>query len=153
MTEAAGAQYALASITQLAGWLGESIDDQAEQGRAEWALAAATGLVLDHTGQDETTWTETTVPGRVVQVILACAARAFTNPEAWAYESVDDWRAGGRKVDEAGVFLTATERRTLEAYRPSPRTTGIGVLATEREVYPAVQIDPVAQALLYGGTS
>ena len=37
----------------------------------------------------------------------ACAARAFTNPESWNYEAVDDWRAGGRPVSEAGLFLTA----------------------------------------------
>lgn len=154
MSEAAsalGPQFALASVEQLGSWLGESIVDAPDRGRAEWALAAATSLVLDHTGQGETAWDTGTVPGRVVQVILACAARAFTNPEAWAYESIDDWRAGGRKVDEAGLFLTATERRALEAFRAAARTSGIGVMSTEREVFPTVPIDPVAEALLYGG--
>ncbi|WP_136314319.1 hypothetical protein [Actinomyces procaprae] len=143
-------QYKLATVEDLAGWLGESIDDGTEMVRAGWALAAATGLVLDETGQDETRWELGRVPARVQHVVLACAARAFSNPESWQYESVDDWRAGGRPVDEAGLFLTASEKRALSAFAATP-TKGIGVIGTTRPVYPAVPIDPVADALLYGG--
>ena len=143
--------FALATTADLAGWLGEPIDDQTEQVRAGWALAAATGLVLDHTGKDETTWKVGEVPGRVVQVVLACAARAFTNPEAWQYESVDDWRAGGRPVAEAGLFLTDSEKRALTRFAAKAPVRGLGVIATSRPVEPArPHTDPLADTLLHG---
>lgn len=143
--------FALSTVDNLAGWLGEPIDDDAERIRAEWALAAATGLVLDHTGQDETTWEASKVPGRVVQVVLACAARAFTNPEAWQYESVDDWRAGGRPIQEAGLFLTDSEKRALSKFAASAPVRGLGIISTTRPVEPPLSpTDPLAATLLYG---
>lgn len=143
--------YTLATVEQLSGWLGEPIEGAMDRDRAGWALAAATGLVLDHTGQDETAWDAKTAPARVVQVVLACAARAWTNPENWQYESVDDWRAGGRPVDEAGLYLTASERRVLQAFTKAPQARGLGVVRLERDVWPSVRVDPVADAILHGG--
>lgn len=144
------AQFALAEVTDLAGWLGEPIDQADDQARAGWALAAATSLVLEYTGQTETTWPMGGVPARVVHVVLACAARGYTNPEGWNYESVDDWRAGGRPVDEAGFFLTASEKTTLNNYAATPTVHGFGAVTTERPVHPRVCIDGVALAVLDG---
>ena len=141
-------QFALAEVSSLAEWLGESIDGD-EVSRASWALAAATSLVLDHTGQSPTSWATADVPPPVVHVVLACAARGFSNPEGWAYESVDDWRAGGRKVDEAGFFLTDQEKRTLNAYAAAPGARGIGIMRVERPARgPWPPLDGVASVVL-----
>lgn len=141
------AQFALAAVDDLAGWLGEPISEATEQTRAIWALTAATDLVLDYTGRDET-WD---APSRVTTVVLACAARAFTNPESWQYEAVDDWRAGGRPVEEAGLFLTASERRALDKLVSAPATRGIGIVSLDRPMPPPRwPLDGVAEALLYG---
>ena len=81
------------------------------------------------------TWNEevvvATVPEDVLVVTLQCAARGYTNPESWASEGADDWRGGGRPIEELGLYLTATEKRTLAAYRPA-KPRGIGVVATTR---------------------
>ena len=143
--------FSLAGVGDLAEWLGEPISEEPEKVRAGWALAAATGLVMDHTGRGEGHWDE--VPGRVVQVVLACAARFFTNPEAWAYESVDDWRAGGRPVDEAGLFLTDSEKRVLNGAVSRTATSGLGIVSLSRPMPPSEPMDALAWALLYGGPS
>lgn len=146
-------QFSLATVDDLAGWLGETISEDTERVRAGWALAATTSLVLEETGQGEDKWPgPDIVPARVKHVVLACAARAFTNPESWNYEAVDDWRAGGRPVSEAGLFLTASERRTLAAFGATPASSGFGVVTLDRPVFPAVEVDPLADALLHGWT-
>lgn len=143
--------YAFATVDKLAAYLGEPIEDVVDRDRAAWALASASGLVMDHTGRDKDSWERSGIPGRVVQVVLACAARAWTNPEGWQYESIDDWRAGGRRVDEAGLYLTASERRALSPYAAAPMTRGFGIVSTTREVWPDSHgLDPLAAELIYG---
>lgn len=111
---------ALATVADLAAYIGESISDEVEQKQAEALLAQASSLVRSEARQP--TWGfnhEGKVPEAAFWVTLSCAARGYTNFEGFEYESVDDWRAGGRKVEEAGLFLTATERRTLQELRPA----------------------------------
>ncbi|MGO1607598.1 MAG: hypothetical protein ACTHXF_08985 [Brevibacterium yomogidense] len=129
----------LADTTALSEWLGEPITEEEDVSRAEWALRNASVLVRAESGKS---WTDDTgtlgeVPEEVTVVTLQCAARGYTNPESWANEGVDDWRGGGRPIDELGLYLTATEKRLLAAHRPA-KPSGIGVLATTRMPAPAV---------------
>ncbi|WP_461004713.1 hypothetical protein [Trueperella pyogenes] len=122
----------LATVADLAAYIGEPISDEVEQQQAEALLAQASSLVRSEARQP--TWgfnREGKVPEAAFWVTLACAARGYTNFEGFEYESVDDWRAGGRKVEEAGLFLTATERRTLQELRPARGP--LGTVSTYRD--------------------
>lgn len=123
----------LASVEDLSDWLGEPITEALDVKRAGSVLAAASALVRSFVGK---TWMvledlDPALPDEVAIVTTQVAARGYSNPEGWASESIDDWRGGGRKIDEAGLFLTASERSTLGAHKPS-RVSGIGVMATTR---------------------
>lgn len=122
----------LAAPDALSEWLGEPITETEDVKRAEWALRNASVLVRAESGKDwaaEVAASE--VPEDVLVVTLQCAARGYTNPESWATEGTDDWRGGGKPIAELGLYLTATEKRTLAAHRP-PKPRGIGVIATTR---------------------
>lgn len=125
----------LADTTALSEWLGEPITEEEDVKRAEWALRNASVLVRAEAEQEWDDLLE--VPEEVTVVTLQCAARAWTNPEAWGNEGVDDWRGGGRPIEELGLYLTATEKRLLAKHRPA-KVSGIGVLTTTRE--PAVPV-------------
>lgn len=121
----------LAEVQDLADWLGEPIVD-ADITRAEGALALASSLVRHEVGL---TWVtlgvlDDAVPDEAVQVTKACAGRGFTNPEAEVDGGVDDARSR-RVVQEAGLYLTASEKALLAGLRQSgPK--GIGTVATTR---------------------
>lgn len=130
----------LASVEDLAGWLGEPIADDADKKRAGWLLRRASSLVNEEADRIRDPWTAATVPPGVQEIVLSCAARAYDNPEGWTGERLDDWMGTGKKVDEAGLFLTATERRALLAYAPSG-PSGVGILRTTREVWPPATLN------------
>lgn len=122
----------LADVEALAGWLGEPISAEGDVSRAEGVLGLASSLVRREVGL---TWVtlgvlDADVPDEAVQVTLACAARGYANPEGIVDEGVDDSRAR-RLVQEAGLYLTASERALLAGLRETgPK--GLGTVATTR---------------------
>jgi hypothetical protein len=122
----------LADVSALADWLGESISDAGDVSRAEGVLGLASSLVRREVGL---TWVtdgalDADVPDEAVQVTCACAGRGYANPEAEIDGGVDDSRSR-RLVQEAGLYLTASERALLAGLRQTgPK--GIGTVATTR---------------------
>ena len=128
----------LAFVQDLADWLGEPIADNADVKRAEKVLDYASMLVREAAGTDfdGDGATQAVVPTKVQLVTLQVAARGYTNPDSWGNERVDDWGAGGRPIEELGMYLTATERQILAEFRPRhPKGFGIMTL-TRTEVEP-----------------
>lgn len=128
----------LASVDDLADWIGESISTgSAEERRAVMCLRAASALVRKESGR---TWLTDTgglvdpLPEDVVMVTLYCASRIFDNRNAQTRGGVDDYNEGW-KVDEAGAYLTASERRTLAPFREAS-SGGLGVVSTTRRETP-----------------
>ena len=119
----------LATVVELADYIGDPIVDEVDVKQAEALLKAASALVRGAARQPE--WNDIVVPDTAKYVVLACAARGFLNFEGWTGEAVDDWRGSGRKVDEAGLFLTATERATLAGLRPAKPV--LGTVSTYRD--------------------
>lgn len=123
----------LASVEELAEWLGESFPTgSAEAKRAAMCLRAASALVRRESGR---TWLEgdtvvDPLPDEVRMVTVYCAARVFENANAQTSGAIDDAQQSWR-VDEAGAYLTASEKRQLVGLRESSRT-GIGSVATTR---------------------
>ena len=105
----------IGSVDELADFIGEPIADGVDVRRAEMTLRFASMLVRDEARQPFIEG----VPEKVLLIVLACASRGFLNPEGWANERVDDWGAGGRPVEELGMYLTGTEKRSLSALRPA----------------------------------
>lgn len=125
----------LASVQELADWLGEPIvEGTAEGKRAAMCLRAASALVRKESGR---TWLteagtlEPTVPDDVTMVTLYVASRVFDNRNAQTRGGIDDYQEGW-KVDEAGAYLTPSERRTLAPYRAAA-AGGLGVVSTTRQ--------------------
>ncbi|MGO1835312.1 MAG: hypothetical protein ACTH0C_11650 [Actinomycetaceae bacterium] len=127
------AEQTLATVAELGDWLGESIVvDSAEGKRAELCLRAASALVRSEAGR---TWladngTLQDVPENVRMVTLYCASRVFDNREGQNRWNVDD-AGGGWKVDEAGAYLTASEKDMLAGYAQR-RHGGLGTVSTTR---------------------
>lgn len=121
---------ALASVEELADYVGEPIVDDVDRKRADMMLRLASVLVSDETGTDF----GGQVPEKVNLITLSCASRGFLNPEGWANERIDDWGAGGRPVEELGLYLTGTEKRSLALFRP--RRSQIGSVSTFRGDFP-----------------
>lgn len=124
---------ALADVTDLGDWLGESITEDGDVRRAKWLLRRATSLVLETCGRVAHPWTPADVPGGVQEIILSCAARAYVNPESWNYERLDDWMGGGKPVPEDGLYLTPTEKKSLLLYiEDAPRAAWVSWARTAR---------------------
>lgn len=124
----------LATVTELADWLGEPIDSVSVEGkRAVMCLRAASALVRKESGR---TWlTETgdlvaDVPEDVKMVTLYCASRVFDNRNAQTRGGLDDYQEGW-KVDESGAYLTASEKRLLGVFRSS--SGGLSTVSTTRQ--------------------
>ena len=129
----------LATVSELADWLGETIDSSTVEGkRAAMCLRIASALVRRESGR---TWLDDAgelvdpLPEDVKLVTLYCASRVFDNPNAQTRGGVDDYTEGW-KVDEAGAYLTASERRMLAPFRASA-SSGLGVVSTTRQETPA----------------
>ena len=130
----------LATVGELADWLGETIIENTTEGkRAAMCLRAASALVRKESGR---TWlTEagevvSPLPEEVRMVTLYCASRVFDNRNAQTRGALDDYQEGW-KVDEAGAYLTSSERRQLAPFR-SATASGLGVVSTTRREGPAV---------------
>lgn len=128
----------LASVDDLADWVGESIPaGSAEERRAIMCLRAASALVRKESGR---TWLNEVgkltipLPEDVAMVTLYCASRIFDNRNAQTRGGVDDYTEGW-KVDEAGAYLTASERRMLAPFRVAS-SGGLGVVSTTRRETP-----------------
>jgi len=124
----------LATVSELADWLAEPIAaDSLEGKRAVMCLRAASALVRKESGRtwvDEDNALLSPLPEDVKMVTLYCASRIFDNRSAQTRGGIDDYNEGW-KVDEAGAYLTATERRMLAPFRFS-QAGGIGVVSTTR---------------------
>ena len=125
----------LASVTELADWLGEPIEPYSVDGqRAGMVLSYASMLVRDHSGRD---WADElaaeALPEKVRMVTLQVAARGYSNPDSWGNERLDDWGGGGRPIEELGMYLTATEKAILAGLRPS-QARGLGIVRLSRDV-------------------
>lgn len=125
----------LATVLELSDWIGEPINESSADGRrAEGVLRLASALVRAYSGA---TWipeggtAPVDVPDGVSDVVLQVAARGYTNPESWSNEAVDDWRGGGRPIEEMGLYLTASEKAILAEHRPRV-ASGIGVVGTTK---------------------
>lgn len=128
----------LAAVSDLADWLGEPITSDADTKRAGLCLRTASALVRAEAGR---TWldddgTLADVPEAAWTVTLYCASRIYDNREATTSQRIDDHQESW-KVDEAGAFLTASEKRMLAPLSAS-RFGGIGVISTTRgDIAPA----------------
>ena len=120
------------SADDLSAWLGEPISEQADVQRAESVISFAFTLINKECGRSNAYWAAEGLPQDVRNVALQVAARGFQNPDSWANERLDDWGAGGRPVEELGMYLTATEKRILSGFAPV-RSIGMGVINTYRE--------------------
>lgn len=123
----------LASVEELAEWLGEEFPTgSVEAKRAAMCLRAASALVRRESGR---TWLDGSavvdpLPDEVRMVTIYCAARVFENANAQTSGAIDDAQQSWR-VDEAGAYLTVSEKRQLSGLRESSHT-GIGTVATTR---------------------
>ena len=128
----------LATIQDLSDWLGEPIaEDSAEGKRAAMCLRIASALVRKEAAR---TWlnesgTLDSPPEDAVMVTVYCAARVFENPNAQTRGGLDD-HTESWKVDEAGAYLTASEKRMLAQFRTAA-FGGIGIVTTTRSEYSA----------------
>lgn len=129
----------LATVDDLADWIGETIPlSSVEERRAAMCLRAASALVRKESGR---TWLEETgelvdpLPEDVKMVTLYCASRVFDNRNAQTRGGIDDYTEGW-KVDEAGAYLTASEKRMLAPFRETG-SSGLAVVSTTRRETPS----------------
>ena len=137
----AGSRPAFADPSDLAEWLGDEIaENSGEWKRADRLLHAASNLVRR---QARRTWLDASgnleddLPDELADITLAAAARYYVNPDAetqWSSQVDDAMDGGGRKVDESGMYLTASEKATLADIisDESPVVAGIGTIRTTR---------------------
>lgn len=111
-----GGEYTPLAASDLSAWLGEPINEDEDVARAEMVLRYAWTLVNTETGRDMHHWQLKGLPQAVELVVLAVAARGYTNPDSWANERVDDWGAGGRPIEQLGMYLTAAEQGVLARF-------------------------------------
>ena len=127
------APVALATVQELSDWIGAPIEaDTAEYRRAEQCLRIASALVRTEAG---VSWLDPDgmllpVDENATMVTLYCAGRVYDNREGLTREGVDDW-SGSFKVDEAGAYLTATERRML-SHLGGSSFGGLSTISTTR---------------------
>lgn len=124
----------LASVSDLADWLDETIAD--DDKRAAAVLSAASSLVRAYTEADFIDADgEADVPDAVQTVTVTVAGRAWKRaPDDVKnrYEQAGPWQQsftyGG---DGGGLYLTKTDKLLLRAYRGGVQS-GIGVISTTR---------------------
>lgn len=131
----ADAPAPLAGVTELADWIGDAIPaDTASSKRALLCLRLASSLVREEAGR---TWLNsdgtlvTPVPEAASLVTLYCAGRIFDNREAQTRGGLDIYSEGW-KVDEAGAYLTASEKRQLAGFK-TRAFGGLSTVTTTRE--------------------
>ena len=141
---------AFATVDDLSEWLGETIEQEADRIRADRCLRAASNRIRGYTKRD---WTDgdghlaDPLPEALQDVCLAAAGRFYTNPGGetqWTRQIDDAMDGGSRRVDEAGIYLTASEMRTLDytVADQSPLVAGLGVVSTTRGEAPSPDMSP-----------
>lgn len=124
----------LASVSELADWLGESIEATSPEGkRAALCLRAASALVRKESGRTWLAEDGTLVdplPEDVKMVTLYSASRVFDNRNAQTRGGVDDYNEAW-KVDEAGAYLTNSEKSLLAPFKGGA-IAGLGSVSTTR---------------------
>lgn len=142
---------AFAAVESLAEWLGEPIEENStDWNRAKRCLRAASNRIRRYTRRtwvDENNKLIDPLPEDLEDVTLACAGRFYQNPEGetqWSRQIDDAMDGGSRKVDEAGLYLTASEMQTLDdlVADQSPLIGGIGVISTTRGELPSSDMAP-----------
>lgn len=133
------AREPFATVSQLAEWLGEDIDEKSADGkRAAMALRFASNRIRAYTRRE---WSGPDLPEDLPEdlqdVCITCAGRLWSNPNAetqWTRQIDDAMDGGSRKVDEAGAYLTASEKETLDQLvaDQSPVIAGLGILHSTR---------------------
>ncbi len=121
-----------ASVSELAEWLGEPIDEESDQRRAGRILRAASNLVRSYTRHRWADVAEEDLPEELADVTLSCAARYYVNPNAetqWTSQIDDVMDGGGRKVESSGIYLTESEQRMLDTVREQSSTVVAGAVA------------------------
>ena len=115
----------LAPVSDLADWLGEDIDANDPRGAA--VLRRASALVRSEAGVE---WADG-APEDVQGVVVAAAARVWSNPSAAIQRSAGSFseRLSERAAD--GLYLTDEERRILGRY--SQARFGVGTIRTFRD--------------------
>ena len=97
------AREPFATVSQLAEWLGEDIDEKSADGkRAAMALRFASNRIRAYTRRE---WSGPDLPEDLQDVCITCAGRLWSNPNAetqWTRQIDDAMDGGSRKVDEAG---------------------------------------------------
>lgn len=132
-----------ADVPDLAEWLGEDIPldgGDVDNKRAKRCLRSASNLIRNYTGMswlDINSQLISDIPEDLQDICLACAGRFYSNPDAetqWSRQIDDSMDGGGRKVEESGLYLTATERSTLDKVMSdkSPVIAGVGVIGSTR---------------------
>lgn len=137
----------LVTVEDLSDWIGEPITEEIDKKRATLVIGYAFTLINTEIERDNDYWRSLDkIPEAIKHVALQLAGRGYLNPESWGNESVDDWRAGGRPIEELGMYLTPTEKRMISRYAPT-KLLGIGVLDTYRdephEMGPRPWFDPI----------
>lgn len=126
---------AFATVEDLSGWIGESITDSNDILRAQGVLRLASSLVRRETHKtwmaDDGSTLVAQIPEELQLVTCAVAARGYTNPEAATGDAIDDAQITGRVVDEAGLYLTDSEKRVLATYSASSNR-GLSTVTTTR---------------------
>lgn len=124
-------ETSLVTPEELSEWIGEPITEPEDVKRASRVLRFAFTLVNSETGRETGYWRSEGLPEDVANVVLQVAGRGFLNPESWGNEGADDWRGGGRPVEELGMYLTPTEKRMLSRFAER-RSPGFGSVSTYR---------------------
>lgn len=140
----ANTKPSFAEPIDLAEWLGETIEENsADWKRAIRCLRLASSQIRRQTGRD---WIKPDsmplellddVPEDLEDIACAAAGRFYTNPDSeisWNSQIDDGLDGGSRKVDETGVYLTASEKAVLDDLVSDSAETigGIGVIGTTR---------------------
>lgn len=115
----------MASVSDLADWLGDEIP--ANDPRAVALLRRASALVRSEAGKE---W-EDEVPEDVQGVVIAVAARVWSNPNSAIQRTAGSFSERLSERASEGMYLTDEERRVLSRY--SEVRFGIGTIRTYRE--------------------
>lgn len=117
----AGKLEPFASVADMAEWIGEDIEqDSTDWKRASRYLAYASNKIRSYTGRR---WNETDgslpddLPPILQDITVSCASRYYLNPTGetqWSKQIDDAMDGGSRKVDESGLYLTASEKAELD---------------------------------------
>lgn len=121
----------LAQVSDLAAWLGRSIDSA--DPRAGAVLSQASNRVRAYTHQ---TWVDdagalTDVPDVVRDVTVRVAARVWRNPEGLDSITLDDGTKRWGSI--RGLAFDDDDLADLSGYVINPRPSGLGILSTYRD--------------------